>query len=270
MVELKGAPKKRGRHGGPVVPPRKPQVEEPEVAPTDPAEDMLSAQSGAEDLETPKKRARRLKAEEQEGVEEVEITLPRHIRIRNPSDVFKSIVPASVLRVPAFPYEPRSFVVDSDRLREKIILDSVQTRNLREWMADPTAPITYSVSGNPNDSKANLFAAYLLSIHMKKLGVKANPVWETLYGGFSDPKVLTRSENLGRPTILIISNLAINSVNSKIGKAQDLIEQFQSIPRIIVSAGEDPISFMSTRLHKPVQGIAYFSESLVKKTVQVI
>lgn len=198
------------------------------------------------------------------------MVIPRTISIKNPSDILRSVVPSHVFRTPSFAYEPRAFAVESERLNSRILSAEVQVRNLKDWMLDPTAPITYSVSGNPDDSKANYFAAYLLSLHIRKLGARANPVWETLYGGYADPDVLSRSENLGKPTILIMSNLAVNSVSSKIGKAQDLLQRFGSIPRIVVSAGEDPLSFLSARLHKPVQAIAYFSESIVKQTIQVI
>lgn len=243
-----------------------------EQAKNDPDESLglLEAQRGSEDLEAPKKRASRLKVEATEGVEEVAVVLPRNIHLRAPSEVLKATVPGSVFRCAPFKYEPRTFVVESERLNSKIMSHELQTRSLKDWLRDPISPLVYSVAGNPDDSKAAYFAAYLVSIHMRKLGARANPVWEVLYGGYHDPKVLARSENLGRPTLLVVSNLASNSIGSKIGKAQDLIEQFSSIPIIIVSAGEDPLSFMSARMHKPVQAIAYFSESLVKKTIEVI
>lgn len=244
MTELKPAPSRR--NGQMIVPPRK-KVAEPSPEPQKPPVVVT---------EEPKA---------------TEIELPRRINLaKNTLDVLRSEVPGRVFRQPPFTYDPRPFAVESERLNSRIMSADIQKNSLRQWIRNPTAPINYCVSGSPDDSKAAYFAAYLLAVHIKHLGSRATPVWETLYGGYAEPDVMNRSENLGAPTILVIHNLAINSVSSKIGKAQDLIERFPNIPKIIVAAGEDPISFMSMRLFKAVQGVAYFSESIVKRSFEVI
>lgn len=245
MTELKPATQRR--NGQMIVPPRK-----------------KAAESAPEEAPKPAK----VVTEEPKATE---IELPRRINLgKNTSDILRSEVPGRVFRQPPFTYDPKPFAVESERLNSRIMSADIQRNSLRQWIKNPTSPINYCVSGSPDDSKAAYFAAYLLSVHIKHLGSRATPVWETLYGGYGEPEIMNRSENLGAPTILVIHNLAINSVSSKIGKAQDLIERFPNIPKIIVAAGEDPISFMSMRLFKAVQGVAYFSESIVKRSFEVI
>lgn len=243
MTELK--PVRRRQGGQMITPPRKPVAKE--------AEPTKAPQVITEEAKDP------------------EIQLPKSINLSKfNSDVLRSVVPSWIFRQAPFQYRPQSFAIESDRLNSRIMSGDIQRNSLRQWIKSPMAPINFCITGSPDDSKAAYFAAYMMYLHMKHLGSRAVPVWETLYGGYSEPGVMTRSENLGAPTILVIHNLAVNSVSSKIGKAQDLIERFPNIPKIIVGAGEDPISFMSTRLFKSVQGIAYFSESIVKKSIEVI
>lgn len=246
MTELK--PASQRRNGQMITPPRKPPTStEPVVI------KPKSTKVITEEIKAP------------------EIQLPKTINLAKAnSDILRSVIPGWVFRQAPFAYRPRAFAIESDRLNSRIMSTDIQNNSLRQWIKNPTSPINFCVTGSPDDSKAAYFAAYLMYIHIKHLGSRAVPVWETLYGGYAEPNVMNRSENLGAPTMLVLHNLAVNSVSAKIGKAQDLIERFPNIPKIIVGAGEDPISFMSMRLYKAVQGIAYLSESLVKKSIEVI
>lgn len=246
MTELKPAPKRR--NGQMITPPRKPTQE----------------------TAAPESKPRPTKVVTAE-VTAPEIQLPKSITLsKTNSDVLRSVVPGWVFRQPPFQYRPQAFAIESDRLNTRIMSSDIQKNSLRQWIKNPTSPINFCVAGSPDDGKAAYFAAYLLYLHIKHLGAHAVPVWETLYSGYENPSVMSRSENLGAPTILVIHNLSSSSNNSKINKAQDLIVRFPNIPKIIVAAGEDPISFMSMRLYKAVQGVAYFSESIVKRSFEVI
>lgn len=183
------------------------------------------------------------------------------------SDVLRSVVPGHVWRTRAFKFKPVSFVVESDSLKDRIIDDDIQEESLLRWQKDPTLPVLYSVSGSPDDSKAKLFAAYLAYGHLAKLGVRAHIEWVTLFGGWDQPKVVTGNT---KPTLLIISNLTIDSTAFRIERARDLLEMFPDIPRIVISCGTDPISFCSMKLRVPVHSLAYFLESQVRTKVSVI
>jgi len=197
--------------------------------------------------------------------------IPKRIDVKQ-SPALREVVPGSVWRQGPFKWEPSTFACESEKLNEKFIEPSVQNDSLLRFMKEPDLPLVYGVSGNPDDAKAKLFAAYLVHIHQQRLGLKANVVWHVVYGGFDNPLLKEYDPIDGKtdPTMLVLSNLTPNATGLKLDKTRDLIERFQDIPRVIVSAGEDPMSFLTTRLFSQINGLAYFSESLVRKKVEII
>jgi hypothetical protein len=201
----------------------------------------------------------------------VESDGPRRIDAR-PNHQLRSVVPGSVWRCASFKWDPLPFVTENERLEDRVIETSVQQEGLSLFTEQPDTAMVYGVSGNPSDEKAKLFAAYLVGLHLAFMGNKANVLWHTLYGGFDNKIMKDYDEIYGKasPTILVLSNLTPNSTSVKLEKARDLIERFCDIPRIIVNAGEDPMSFLTTRLYVQVNAVAYFSETLVKKRIEII
>lgn len=185
------------------------------------------------------------------------------VRDRN---LLSGVVHGSVWRQSHFIWEPTAFVIESQRLEPRIIEASKQITSLQKFTEAPNRPMVYVVAGNPDDSRAKYFAAYLAYLHKCKYQHRAEIFWEAVFGGFENA-LLKKDAN---PTMLIISNLSENSTAVKIEKAKDLIERWPNIPRVVVCAGEDPISFAATKLHVPAHGIAYFSSSLCKSVQEVI
>lgn len=202
------------------------------------------------------------------GIVEVvdDTRVPNRIEVSHKGAI-QNVVPGHVWRTAKFKWEPAAFATEAEQLNAKVFEPSSQDKALIQFMDDPTAPMIFGVSGNPDDSKAKYFAAYLVDLHMKHLGAQANPVWATLYGGFDNPHL---DIDRARPTLLVLSNLTPNSTTLKLEKARDLIEANPDIPRIVVCAGMDPVSFLTTRLHVPVNGMAYFAERLVKAKIEII
>ncbi len=163
-------------------------------------------------------------------------------------------------------FDPQSFVVESPKLESRIIESSVQVKSLSSFVTKPTRAMNYVVAGNPDDRKARYFAYYLAEIHQQQLGLKSDVRFETIVGNFEN-QLITKDAT---PTMLVISNLTVNSSNLKFEKCRDLLERFPSIPKVIVVAGEDPISFAATRLHIAVHGIAYFGNKISKMVNEVI
>jgi hypothetical protein len=201
---------------------------------------------------------------------EDEDDLPRRIAVKRTP--FLDCVPGNTWACPPFKWDPQAFALESDRLdQSKIIEAQAQDDSLSTFMKNPESPVIYGVCGNPNEVKAKLFAAHLLNIHCRHLGHKAKPVWNVQYGGYENRllKEYSGIDSSYEPSILVLSNLAVNSTQQKLEKAKDLLERFSSIPRIVIAAGEDPISFLSSRLYVECNALAYFSESLVKKRIEV-
>jgi hypothetical protein len=173
------------------------------------------------------------------------------------------VVPKDVLRESSFRFEPLAFNCHSERLSHRQVKAKVQVDSLEAFLDDATTPMIYGVGGTPDDAKARYFAAFLVAHHLRQMQLRANVVWEVMYGGYDNPllqkysasALLTKKD----PTLLVLTNLSADSSLVKLEKAKDLVERFPNIPRIIVNAGEDPMSFVNSRLHLPIHALAYFS-----------
>jgi len=163
-------------------------------------------------------------------------------------------------------WDPTGFVIENDRLENKIIEAEVQTKSLERWVKNPKMPVTYIVAGSTNDEKAKYFAAHLVDIHRQRLGVNAEVWWEPIYNGYEN-KLIQRETS---PSLIVLTNLTTVSNYLKYDKARDVIERFPSVPKIIVVAGEDPISFAAVRLHVACHALAYFGSSLKKNYSEVV
>lgn len=191
----------------------------------------------------------------------------RKLRIRvKDKRLLAGVVHGSVWRQGDFYWEPSAFVIESQRLDNKIVEASVQRESLERFQLDPSSPMIYIVAGNPDDSKAKYFAAYLAYLHKVKMQHRADIHWEAVFGGFENALLRKDIE----PSMLIISNLAENSTAVKIEKTKDLLERWPNIPRVVVCSGEDPISFAATKLYVPCHGLAYFGSNLSKAVQEVI
>lgn len=187
------------------------------------------------------------------------------IKIKVNHHALEGIVHGSVWRQPPFLWEPVSFAVESFKLETRLIDESVQFESLEAFKTNPNDPLIYMVAGNPDDSKAKYFAAFLCAIHKEFARHRENIIWENITGGWDNPLLKKEIE----PSMLVISGLAENSTPVKLEKARDLVEKFPNVPRIVVCAGEDPLSFAQVKLHIPCHGLAYFP-SKITKTVQEV
>jgi hypothetical protein len=260
MIDMKGGPAKK------TAPYKRGPVRAPKYDPADEATAEDLAKASAKVYSRPAVAAR-TEASKKIAIGEI----PKRIEVK-PSVSLREVVPGSVWKQGPFKWDPMAFACESEKLNEKVIEPIVQNKSLLQFMSEPDLPLIYCVSGNPDDAKAKLFAAYLVQIHQQRLGLKANVVWHTMFGGFDNPllKEYDLIDGKAEPSMIVISNLTPNSPGLKLDKTRDLLERFENIPRIVVVAGEDPMSFMTTRLYSAINGLAYFSESLVKKKIEII
>lgn len=161
-------------------------------------------------------------------------------------------------------WDPQSFAVESQKLEQRLIDAAVQHRSLDAFIANPRRAMTYIVCGNPDDTEARYFAGYLAQLHYERLGLRADVRWETMIGAFDNPALKVE------PTMLIVTNLTPRSSNLKYEKTRDLIEKHPNIPKVLVVAGEDPISFAATKIYSPCHALAYFGSPISKTFNEVI
>lgn len=135
-----------------------------------------------------------------------------------------------------------------------------QIKALSSIFAHPLrgAPII-GIGSFPSDLRAKMLAVNIMSLSMgaqensaqsRRLRQKDYPLWHKVYGGFKDT---IRDNGLpDNPSMLIISNVDVDSTAPKVEKVRDLLEMFPSIPRVVVVSGVDPMTFFATRLHLPM------------------
>ncbi len=180
-----------------------------------------------------------------------------------------SFIPGHIWKQRPFKFKPEMFAPESERLKKiPMVSPQVQWESLSLFRKDPDTPMVYCVSGMPDDAQAKYFAAYLTELHCEYKSPQANVVWEPLFSDYHNN--LLRKNDLEGPSMLVLYNLTPNSQPTKLEKARDLLEKFTSIPRVIVVAGEDPYSFMMTRLFLPFHGIAFFNTKVMSNRVEII
>lgn len=110
----------------------------------------------------------------------------------------------------------------------------------------------------PSDLRARMLALNLMERAIMaqdiakrgRLASRDYPLWHKVYGGLGDP---IRDKGMpDNPSMLIISNIDIDSTGFKVEKVRDIIEQNTHIPRVIVVSGCDPMTFFARKLHMPM------------------
>lgn len=169
-------------------------------------------------------------------------------------------------------FTPMDFKPLSERFtKDKLYTADMQLDSIQAFMDAPKSPRVICITGAVDDSGAKALAAMLVQRHNEVRKLDANVVWSALYGGFETLVDDYKDSFKQKPTMVVISNLTSASTNHRLERARDILDYFQDVPRIVVAAGEDPISFMAFRLRYEVHGIAYFSADAIKQAkVEVI
>lgn len=179
-------------------------------------------------------------------------------------------MPRDILRMRPFTLAQHVLTVRSevDGLRMKKIPKQRQLDYLDDACDRPfNSPFIMVIGSVPNDAKAKLTAAYVMeravNAHLKnkfpnKTRSKRLPLWHTLTGAFYD-ELRDQREKEENPSLLILSNISVESSNVKLEKLRDILEQFNHIPRVVVITGCDPITFVNTRLRMAINYCVHLS-----------
>lgn len=159
----------------------------------------------------------------------------------------------------------RSFTSDVEGLKPVSLSAKEQITEYTKLIKKPLRmPLIYCIASKPNDQIAKVLGAMVMAhataVYSEKSSkapqIKEHPLWHTVTGSFGDS--LLDKRNTANPSMLILSNIMATSTNQKLEKVRDLLETYSAIPRIVLVAGMDPITFFNTKLMYPLNG-AFFA-----------
>lgn len=154
------------------------------------------------------------------------------------------------------------------KTRIRRISVSRQLRAFESFISNPLwGSSLYVISSYPSDLRAKQVALYVMSKAMdnyykrkesNKLLIKRGPpVWHNIMGGYRD-KYLD-GDITSCPSMLILANVIEDSTQIKLEKLRDILVKYDRVPRIVVTAAIDPVSFMLGKLKHQLDGSLYIS-----------
>lgn len=185
-----------------------------------------------------------------------------------PQSAFSSrgaVVPGSVWKEPGFTFTPRDYVPSGcPRLTEKVMAAGKQTDSLNRFLEDPSRPAVYGVGSAPADNKARYFAAFLVQSYLER-SVSHSVIWEPLHVAIGPSSALKART----PTFLVLENIFDNTSSARLEKLRDLLLDYDSIPRVVITSGIDPFSMITGKLGYRMDGIFFHAEKSFKQ-VEVV
>lgn len=165
-------------------------------------------------------------------------------------------VPRQVLLTPSFNLDdfmsPIEVTVDK---KPKLIKRVDQQKFLTKILKDPLrAPYTLCISSYPTDAQAKLLAVHILTVALtiqRDVGLDG-PKWCVALNNYKD-----KFFGEIKPSIMVISNITDQSTEARFEKLRDLLEYNDSIPRIVVTSGIDPITLFNGKLKLALSGAIF-------------
>lgn len=120
----------------------------------------------------------------------------------------------------------------------------------------------YVVNSFPTDLRAKIFASLImkrgierwLEMTPQERKGQSQPMWVRIMGGYGDHDFI-KNLKAAKPNLLIITNINDESTQVKVERLRDVLEAFDDIPRVVVTAGSDPVTFMMKRVFYPLVGV---------------
>lgn len=170
-----------------------------------------------------------------------------------------------------------SFKSKIEHVKVPAIGEQRQLQSLERLLADPCRghPLVV-VNSLPSDTRAKLIGLNLMYRALKKNEMertknprvpKVNPLWIPVYNQFFDIHKYKQQ----KPSMLILSNINIESTNQKLEKVRDILECYSDIPRYIITGGTDPFLLMYTKLFLSVNHVINLgSKNTVKSAMELL
>lgn len=140
----------------------------------------------------------------------------------------------------------RRFISESENgLRPKAIERDSQIKDYLSVMKDPAAnPYVYVVGSEPSDKRAKYLASSIACRYLEMYPTASKGlVCHTLTGSYKDYYRDHSDNKVGKPKLMILSNITAESTEVKIEKLRDLLELYSDIPRIVCITGVNPLTF---------------------------
>jgi len=167
------------------------------------------------------------------------------------------IVEDALVRIkPQVQWLPDDFVLRSISVKKQINgIDRVLQNPLH-------GSYTMAIGSYPSDVRAKILAVNFMNRAIDaQIGGshrgRAYPLWHRLMGNYQDP--LRDSKESEHVSMLVITNVGVDSSQVKLEKLRDILEKYDSIPRIVVVNGVDPVSFFAERVRLPLKYAFYLS-----------
>lgn len=159
------------------------------------------------------------------------------------------------------------------RLTKNIAIGvEAQLQHVASLISDPYNPkhreIT-CISSFPSDLRAKTVALQIFRSAVDDcLERSRKPLWLTIYGDRLDYESL-RTKN---PSLLVITGCNLESTQYKLERLRDVLEMFNTIPRIVVTGGDcTPLDMFTSRLYLPVKmGVLITADRVVKNLMDIL
>jgi len=150
-----------------------------------------------------------------------------------------------------------------DDNRRKSISQQKQAAMLKRSLEAPTDGNWFMcIGGQQSDNLPLQVALHLFCKAFAKSNAQTGrPYWHVITGApqdalRDDPSTLASMG--GSLSMLVVSNVAVNSTAMKLEKVRDILAQHSHVPRILVIAGDNPIEFCHNKLFVSPSRVAYF------------
>jgi len=196
--------------------------------------------------------------------------MSERIRIKIPQPTYfeaRNIrVPISTWKERVAPLQLQSFVPFNSNLKPlRPISSEVQLDHYQRFQAEPSYPALYGVGSSPADNRARYLAAHLTHTYCESYP-NSRVIWEGLQDVNTERSQLRDND----PDLLVLYNVFEQTSPKRMELLRDLLERYDSIPRIVITAGIDPFSYVTGRLALRLDYVHFHSAKAAQPRAEVV
>lgn len=142
----------------------------------------------------------------------------------------------------------------------RVVPPADQQRHFNQLLRNPLKHNHIIGIGGKTDDRLARLCAFSLFRQAWKASPN-NPYWHVINGSLRDnirDDENFRENEVGNPSLLVLAGVAANSTSLKFDKLRDILEMYTHIPRVLVLAGDDPLSFGTKYIFCNMQKVLCF------------